>query len=182
VPSVNDPDSQPASAPPRVPAPGTQSSRPLRDVVPDGVPPVMSFHCSVVAYTPTLATPAVVRSETMPWSRATFIASPDEPCCQVLDVSTSSHHGYALTAVGTETGGDCPLMAAAAALTQETSWAASCCPYSQAHALEFAPAMLEPVLVITIVVVHAPYGVFPDDGQSVIRLPSTTSPGSEVFA
>src|ERR1039458_6937929 len=100
-----------------------------------------------------------------------FIASPDEPCCQVFDVSTSSHHGYPLAPVGTVTGGDCPLMAAAAALSQETSWAASCSPYFQPQAVESAPAVLGPVLVVTTVVVQVPYGVLPDDGQSVIKLP-----------
>src|ERR1700728_823576 len=106
VPSVNEPERQSASAPPRVPAPGTQSSRPLSDAVPAGVPPVMSFHCWVVAYTPMLVAPTVARPETMPWSSATFIAWPAEPDCHVLDVSTSSHHGYALTALGTGSGGD----------------------------------------------------------------------------
>ena len=79
----------------RVVAPGIQFGIRYSDPAADDVvPPVMLSHWDKVEYAPiapaVLGTPAAYNPATMPWRSATFIVVSD---CQVLAVSTSSHHG-----------------------------------------------------------------------------------------
>ncbi len=99
------------------------------------------------------------------------MAWPLVPDCQLFTVSTSSHHGYPPAPLGTRTGGDCALMAEAAATSQEASWLPLLSPYCHAHAGEFWPTVKVPDVVVTVVVVHVPYGVDPAAGQSAIGVP-----------
>src|SRR5690348_3911818 len=77
-------------APERVEAPASQLLR-VRSVLPVPTDPAIAFHCRPVEYTPTFA-PRPVRYAVMPSSVARLRASAaDDPDCQVLLVSTSSH-------------------------------------------------------------------------------------------